>query len=335
MAPADPSVRRSVAEQMATAATAWRDSLDAGQRRLAEGAVPRDDASDLDRRRWFYTPTDHGGLTLHQQQPLQQQAAMRLVAAGLSEAGYVTVAAILGLENVLDRSEGFASGHERYRDPGRYYLRVFGHPGDQGVWGWRFGGHHVSLNNLVVDGELVATTPQFLGTNPASSPMLGGAVLRPLSRVEDLARELLRSLPADLADRAVAAHHAPADILTRNAPVVDGSVLPGREGVTGAELDPAQRAMLRDLLSTYFDRVPPGISPLATYDDEPLSAVRFTWAGPVEPGAPHYYRVQGPGLLVEWDNTQDGANHGHSVWRDPDGDFGLDVLARHRARHHA
>jgi hypothetical protein len=199
------------------------------------------------------------------------------------------------------------------------------------MWGWRFGGHHVSVNNLVVDEQLVATTPQFLGTNPASTPLLGGAVLRPLARVEDLARELVLSLPRDLAERAVLNRRAPDEILTGNTPVLGAGDLPAPAGVPGGDLDDEQRAILRELLATYFDRVPPGTSPLDSYDDPALSALRFAWAGPTEQGAPHYYRVQGPGLLVEWDNTQDGANHAHSVWRDPGRDFGHDLLAQHRA----
>ena len=154
---------------MAEAARTWLDSLTTDQRAVATGAVPADDASDAERRRWFYTPTDHGGLTVHQQRPAQQRAAMRLVATGLSTAGYVTVATTMGLENVLDQTEGFVArfDRERGRDPGLYYLRVFGEPGGTAPWGWRFGGHHVSLNNLVVDGALVATTPCFMGADPA------------------------------------------------------------------------------------------------------------------------------------------------------------------------
>src|SRR3712207_5182637 len=161
---------RQVARRMAGAAGAWLDTLDARQRRTALGAVPGDDASDAERRRWFYTPTDHGGLTLHQQRPAQQRAAMRLVASGLSTPGYVTVATTMGLENILDHTEGFVTrfDRERGRDPGLYYLRVFGEPGGSAPWGWRYGGHHVSLNNLVVDGALVATTPCFMGADPAS-----------------------------------------------------------------------------------------------------------------------------------------------------------------------
>jgi hypothetical protein len=382
MVEGDRAVRREVAARMANAARSWLDSLDAAQREVASGAMPQNDATDAERRRWFYTPTDHGGLTLHQQRPGQQRGAMRLVASGLSTAGYVTVATTMGLENVLDHTEGFVTrfDRERGRDPGLYYLRVFGEPGGPRPWGWRFGGHHVSLNNLVVDGELVSTTPCFMGADPASSPLLGGAVNRPLGRVEDLARELVRSLPAALVARAVLLPKAPSDFVTANRSVVaEGNRIialagiwrderfpdPAEQtklqalsdaiddaagfdeddhravelttvpkGVPGGELGADQRALLRALLGTYLDRVPEGISPLPRYDDAALDAVHFAWAGPTEPGQPHYYRLQGPDLLIEWDNTQRGANHAHSVWRNPSGDFGLDVLAAHRAEHH-
>ena len=379
----DASSARTVAGRMAEAAHAWLDALDADQRAVAVGAVPGDDATDAERRRWFYTPTDHGGLTLHQQRPAQQRAAMRLVAAGLSTPAYVTVATTIGLENVLDHTEGFAArfDRERGRDPGLYYLRVFGEPSGAAPWGWRFGGHHVSLNNLVVGGALVATTPCFLGADPAVSPLLGGAVNRPLARVEDLARDLVRSLRPGPAARAILHPTAPSDLVTANRTLItDGDrVIPlagiwrderfpdpveqaklqalsdAIDGATGyadadhaavaytarprglsaAELDAGQREVLRALLGTYLGRVPDEVSPLARYDDAAaLDAVHLAWAGPTEPGAPHYYRLQGPRLLVEWDNTQRGANHAHSVWRDPTADFGLDVLAAHRTAHH-
>ena len=379
------AARREVATGMAEAARVWLDSLDAEQRKISQGALPADDPSDNERRRWFYTPTDHGGLTIHQQRPAQQRAAMRLVSTGVSPAAYVTVATIMGLENVLDYIEGFKASfnRERGRDPGMYYLRVFGEPSEQGLWGWRFGGHHVSLNNLVVNGVLIATTPCFLGANPAASPLLGGAVNRPLASVEDLGRDLARSLRPELAARAIVLPKAPADFVTVNLTYVrdrdrDG-VLPligmyrnerfpdpvqqakqqslhdaitevtelndadqeavgytiEPKGVPAAEFDAEQRGILRALLATYLDRAPEGTSPLHRYHDETaLDAVHFAWAGRTAPGEPHYYRLQGPRLLVEWDNTQNSANHAHSVWRDPDSDFGLDVLARHRAAHH-
>jgi Protein of unknown function (DUF3500) len=380
----DLATRREVAARMAEAASAWLDTLEADQRRIGQGVVPADDVEDNERRRWFYTPTDHGGITIHQQRPAQQRAAMRLTSTGLSPAAYVTVATIMGLENVLDYTEGFEASfdRERGRDPGMYYLRVFGEPGDQGLWGWRFGGHHVSLNNLVVDGALVATTPCFLGANPATSPLLGGAVNRPLARVEDLGRDLVRSLRPELAARAILLPNAPSDFVTINLtyltdgdrvipfagmyrderfpdPIEEAKVRSLSEvinketelndadeeavaystepkGIPAAELNAEQREMLRALLATYLGRAPAGLSPLDRYDEEAaLDAVHFAWAGPTAPGAPHYYRLQGPRLLLEWDNTQRNANHAHSVWRDPTSDFGLDVLARHRSAHHA
>jgi hypothetical protein len=380
----DVAARREVADRMAEAARAWLETLDAEQREIGQGAAPADAASDNERRRWFYTPTDHGGLTVHQQRPSQQRAAMRLVSTGLSPAAYVTVATIMSLENILDYTEGFVAGfdRERGRDPGLYYLRLFGEPGEEGLWGWRFGGHHVSLNNLVVDGVLVATTPCFLGANPAASPLLGGAVNRPLARMEDLGRDLVRSLRQDLSARAILLPTAPSDFVTANrTDVTDGDrVIPlvgiyrderfpdpveqakfqslsavieevaelskvehaavaysiEPKGVPAAEFGAEQREMLRALLATYLDRAPAGVSPLHRYNDETLlDAVHFAWAGPTAPGQPHYYRLQGPRLLIEWDNTQSNANHAHSVWRDPTSDFGLDVLARHRAAHHA
>ncbi|WP_433293032.1 DUF3500 domain-containing protein [Actinoplanes sp. CA-030573] len=366
-----------LASAMAAAARAWLDMLTADQRAIAVGPMPSAEASDAERRRWFYTPTDHGGLTLHQQRPAQQRAAMRLVASGLSRPGFVTVATTMGLENVLDHTEGFVArfDRERGRDPGLYYLRVFGDPAPGGTWGWRFGGHHVSLNNLVVGGAVAATTPCFMGADPASSELLGGAVNRPLGRVEDLARTLVKSLDPRVA---VLSPKAPSDFVTANRTTVatgnrviplagiwrderfpdpaeqaklqalsdaidaaagytesDHSALEYTavpKGVAGAAMSPDQREVLRALLDTYFGRVPAAVAP--SYDDAALDAVHFAWAGPTEPGAPHYYRVQGPRLLLEWDNTQRNANHAHSVWRDPENDFGLDVLATHRRDHH-
>ena len=374
---------REVAARMATAAAAWLGTLDPAQRAVATGSAPSPDAeSDEDRRRWFYTPTDHGGLTLADQRPAQQRRAHQLVASGLSTAGYVTVATIIGLDNVLDQVEGWSVdwGRERGRDPGLYYLRVFGEPGGSAPWGWRFGGHHVSINNLVIDGMVRSVTPCFLGADPAASPLLGSPPLRPLSGTEDLARELVRSLDPGQADRAILLDRAPADIVGGNRPhLADGdqmlylrdvwrrpftepelaeriarmdadaerasgydagdyrrlALTSAPKGLPAQELDTGQRDLLRALLATYLGRVPDGLSPLADYDnDAVLDAVHLAWAGPTDPGRPLYYRLQGPDLVIEYDNTQRQANHAHSVWRDPAADFGYDVLGAHLAAHH-
>jgi hypothetical protein len=374
---------RDAASRMAAAAAAWLHALDPAQRAVAAGDTPGSGTeSDEERRRWFYTPTDHGGLTLGAQRPAQQRLAHELVATGLSEAGYVTVATIIGLENVLDHAEGWSVdwGRERGRDPGLYYLRVFGEPGGTAPWGWRFGGHHVSLNNLVVDGVVRSTTPCFIGADPASSPLLGPVPLRPIGGAEDLARELVRSLGPERAARATLLDRAPADIIGGNrsrlaegdemmllrdlwngqfaqpelrrglAGIDSGNaartgyetadhrrlaLTSAPKGLPAAELDAGQRDRLRALLRVYLGRVPAALSPLPDYDDDTrLDAVHLAWAGPTEAGRPLYYRLQGPGLLIEYDNVQRGANHAHSVWRDPESDFGYDVLGAHRAAHH-
>lgn len=368
--------RAQVAASTATAAAAWLDSLTDEQRAAGWWGPPGDAAAEPERRRWFYTPTDHGGLPLGAQRPAQHRLVMRLLAAGLSREGYVTVATIIGWENVLDLVEDFALtwGRERARDPGLYYLRVFGDPRTDRVWGWRFGGHHISINQVVVDGEVRAVTPCFLGADPAAAPALGGTTIRPLARVEDLARELVASLDADQRRRALLTERAPTDIVGGNRTrILDGdrmirlpdvwrghfddpeldslvrrlsdaaesaaglseadherlALTTAPKGLAGAELTAPQRELLDALVSTYTGRVAEALAP-----DVDLRAVHLAWAGSTRRGEPHYYRLQGPRFLAEWDNTQRAANHGHSVWRDPVNDFGLDLLASHRLAHH-
>ncbi len=373
----DPVANRAVAARMQAAASEWIASLAPEQRPVACWPAPGQDAqADAERVMWFYVPTDHGGLRMADQRPAQHQLVMRLLDSGLSTAGYMTVSAILGWENILDQVEGFGVswGRERGRDPGMYYLRVFGDPATDQVWGWRFGGHHVSLNFLVVDGLVVASTPCFLGLDPAAVSVLGDVPLRPLGTVEDLARDLVRSLSPGLRRDAVLLEQAPSDLVGGNRPrLADGDemlslplVWRGRftdpdlaarvdavsraaeeragvtpaghsrlaitstpKGIPGSALDQDQRAMLSALVRTYTGRVREAVAPALDVD-----TVHLAWAGSMAPGEPHYYRLQGPRFLAEWDNTQRDGNHAHSVWRDPQRDFGLDVLASHRATHH-
>jgi Protein of unknown function (DUF3500) len=311
-----------VREAMAVAAADWLASLDPGQRAKACFPFPATD----ERTTWYYTPTERGGLPLAEMGPVSQRLANRLLASGLSEGGYATAATIMGLENVLDAREGWRRGYDgrrvphRGRDPQLYFVSVFGDPGS-GAWGWRAGGHHVALNYTLPEGGAVSASPLFLGANPALTRLVGPGVLRPLAAEEDLARSLLDALAPDQRAAATLSPRPPDDILQRNRP----RVRPGPpEGLGGSGMLPQQRELLAGLLRQYFGRLP---GPLADLQagralGERLEAVHFGWAGPSEPGRPHYYRLQGPGLHIEYDNVQDGANHVHSVWRDPDGDFG-------------
>lgn len=217
--------RRAAAARMAAAALALVDTLAADQRAVA--CWPFDDD---ERTRWFYTPTDHGGLPLSAMRPSQQRLAMALLASGLSTAGFVTASTIIGLENVLDHVEGWITGFERDRgrDPGLYYVRVFGDPASDGRWSWRFGGHHVSIQHVVVDGEVVGSTPCFFGADPASAPLLGPHLLRPLAAAEDLARDLVRSFDDAQLHAAILGPVAPTDLVSANRTELlhHGGVLP-------------------------------------------------------------------------------------------------------------
>jgi Protein of unknown function (DUF3500) len=307
---------------MAAAAADWLASLDPARRAKAGYPFPADE----ERTRWYYTPTERGGLPLAEMGPVSQRLAHRLVASGLSQGGYATAATIMGLENVLDAKEGWRRGYDgravphRGRDPQLYFVSVFGEPGD-GPWGWRVGGHHVALNYTIGAGGEVSASPLFLGANPALTRLVGPGVLRPLAAEEDLARELLDALAPDQLATATLSETAPGDILQTNRPAV--RVGPP-EGLAGAGMLPQQRALLAGLLDQYLGRLP---APLAELEGqrvtgELLDEVHFGWAGGREPGQPHYYRIQGPRQHIEYDNVQNGANHVHSVWRDPEGDFG-------------
>ena len=365
-----------LATQMGDAALALLHSLDDRQHPVA--VWPFDD--HLERTRWFYTPTDHGGLAISAMDAAQQRLTHRLVATGLSHAGYVTVATIMGLENVLDQLEGWSTSWDRPRgrDPGLYYVRIFGDPAGTQPWAWRFGGHHVSVNHVIVDGAVVGSTPNFLGADPASSPLLGPHLLRPLAGAEDIGRELVRSLSDHQLSQARLSMVAPIDLVSVNRSVYgqgDGDLpLPladiwrGRfegkmadrvaqiqadleesaglmpahleavrlttvaKGIGADQLTSSQRSILRSLLDVYVHRLPDALADTeaAKYANETgLDTVNFAWAGGLEPGEGHYYRVQGADLLVEYDNSQRGANHVHSVWRSPQSDFGGDALRTH------
>jgi hypothetical protein len=315
-------VTAALRERMAEAAAGWLASLDPAQRAKASFGFP----ADAERTRWYYTPTERGGLPLAEMGPVSQRLAHRLVACGLSEGGYATAATIMGLENVLDAKEGWRRGYDgravphRGRDPQLYFVSVFGDPGS-GSWGWRAGGHHLALNyTLAADGR-VSASPLFFGANPARTRLVGPGVLRPLAAEEDLGRELLACLAPDQRAEAVVSPFAPDDILQRNRPRVEAGP---PDGLPAGRMLPQQRVLLKGLVRHYLDRLPAALAAAeaARVTGEAGGALRFAWAGGSEPGQPHYYRIQGPRLLIEYDNVQNGVNHVHSVWRDPVGDFG-------------
>lgn len=368
-------------ERMGRAVAEFAAALSSAQ--LERAQYPFED--EAARREWHYTPMARPGIALIELDAGQQQLARKVVRSGLSEAGYNTAMTIMSMDAVLANLERFSNapfgGYDgpvpsRRRDPNVYFLALFGDPAGDSAWGWSFGGHHISLHYVVVDGELSRPAPAFLGSNPAAAPLTGGIMLRPLAACEDLARGLLASLDHGQRAKALLSSVAPADIVQANRRRVEDDALPvplGQlmnlpwtpalekrfadelaalgttaesqeairytarpKGLPVAALTAGQGEALRQLLGCYLDRMPPEIAQREErrIAEESLPGMHFAWAGSAEPGQPHYYRLQGPRFLIEYDNAQDGANHVHSVWRDPEGDFGDDLLGRHYREEH-
>ena len=309
--PADP------ASAMSSAALRFLDSLNDEQ----EAAV-RFPFDGEDRFDWHFIPRERKGVSLKMMTGSQRAAALDLVRTGLSEEGFTKAEIIRQLEQILYEQEG-----RDIRDPDLYFFMIFGEPGDGAAWGWRYEGHHISQNWTIVDGA-VAATPQFFGSNPAEvrgGPRQG---LRVLGSEEDQARALLGSLDDAQRKAALIADEAPSDILTRAQPRV---TLLEDFGVAHKDLDADQQAALWSIVEEYAAAQPGPVAHarLAEVRDAGLDGIRFVWMGGEARGEPHYYRIQGPTFLIEYDNTQGNANHVHSVWRDYAGDFGRDLLAEH------
>jgi hypothetical protein len=279
----------------------------------------------LERQVWHYTPGLRRGVSLAEMGRDATKSVHQLLTTVVSRAAHTRLTAITGLEDVLDESEGGKRG----RHAGDYWTAVFGEPGAS-AWGWRFEGHHVSIN-VTVAGGAVSTTPFFLGANPATvTDERGSTVSRPLAPEEDVGLALLMSLDDDQRKRAVVGDAVPSDILSGEAP--DATTVVGLGALTGlpaSALRPNQIALLRNLAALYVNRLSSELAePILAEMDHDLPAFCFTWAGPATPasGQPRYYRLEGPRFLVEFDNRQNSANHIHSVWRDPGGDFGARLL---------
>ncbi len=314
------------AATMAKAATQFINSLSPEQRAKAVLAFNSDD-----RLRWHFIPNEtfpRRGLMIKDMNETQRGLAHDLLRTGLSARGYNKVSAIIELEDILRVME---AGGKFARNKEEYLFSVFGTPGAKGNWGWRVEGHHVSLRFTIVDGASrghLASTPMFLGTNPAEVRDGDKKGLRILADEEDAARSLLMSLSADQRKQAIVNAVAPNDILTTNKN--DITPLPD-QGVTFASPGAEQQALLTRLIEIYSANMETDIAAerMARIKAAGMDRIRFAWAGETEKGKKHYYMVQGPTFLIEFDNTQNNGNHVHSVWRDFNGDFGRDLLREH------
>ncbi len=323
---------------MAKAVDALVGSLTPEQRQKM--ALPLD---SVDRTRWNFVPTSmfpRQGLPLKEMTDPQRKLAHDLLRAALSQRGYTTTVAVMSdLEAILRETEtaaraaaeakGTGGGRGgQVRDPELYFFTVFGTPGAKGAWGWRVEGHHVSLHFTVANGATVVAAPSFWGSNPAEvrdGPKKG---YRALDKEQDAGRAVVMALDEAQRKTAIFSDTAPNDIITMTA-ASTGPLTP--DGVAASAMTPKQRELLMQLVEVYTSQMTADIAADRQADIKKggVEKITFAWAGPVEPGQRHYYRVQGPTFLIEFDNTQNNGNHIHSVWRDFESDFGRDLLREH------
>lgn len=318
------------ARRMARAAERFLATLSTEQRAVAQFPF-----AGNERYVWHYTPVDREGLRFKEMTSEQRAAAIGLFDSGLSARGTRQAQQIIALEPILREAERMAGVvNNWHRDPERYSFSVFGEPGGDAAWGWRAGGHHIGVHFAIIGGDLVAPTPLFLGANPAEvrhGPEIG---LRVLAAEEDLARALLSSLSPAQKAIAIVDPVAPSDILTKNYRQVNLDLPPN--GIRYGDLSGEQRERLVQLIRHYVDRAAEDLAGNAwqRLAKSGLDGITFAWAGPEERGRGHYYAVKGTTFLIEYDNTQNDANHIHSVWRDAANDWGEDLLAAHYAAAH-
>jgi hypothetical protein len=315
---------------MAQAASEFLSALTPQQRAKATFDFESDE-----RENWHFIPRPRQGLSRGDMSAPQLEAADHLVATGLSERGHDKANAIVRHETILGEAERRVGETRFQRSSDLYYASVFGDPDNtERPWGWRFEGHHVSLNFTMVDGETVSVTPSFFGANPAEVKQGPSNGLRILSDEEDLARSLLTSLRPDLRRKAIVYPTAPAEILTRASRRVNVDT---PAGLAADLMSSDQRDTLMSLVRVFVERKTDEVASqqLGRIGADGIGNIHFAWAGSEHRGQGHYYRLHGPGLFVEYDNTQNGANHVHAVWRDTACDFGADVLAEHYREHHS
>jgi hypothetical protein len=305
--------------QMATAASRLLSALDKEQ--IAKATYEFDAPERLN---WHFIPRVRKGLPIKEMTPAQRALTFGLLHTGVGATGYLKATTIMSLEQVLRDLE---QGKGPVRDPELYFLTLFGKPSDGGKWGWRIEGHHLSLNFTLEGGKIVSATPAFFGANPAEVRQGPREGLRTLADVEDRALRLVQALTPDQHKQAVVETAAPKDIRAANTPQppTDAAV-----GIALKDLTEEQRPMLKALVESYAADMPAEVAHawMTEIREAGPENVRFAWFGATDRSQGHAYRVQGPTFLIEFNNTQNEANHIHSVWRNMLGDFGVPLAAK-------
>ncbi|MDA0997955.1 MAG: DUF3500 domain-containing protein [Proteobacteria bacterium] len=278
---------------------------------------------DEERFDWRYIPSSRDGAVIRGMSAAERAATKQLLRSTLSSGGILKAEAIMALEQVLREIEG---GSASFRDPENYFISIFGEPGAF-PWGWRLEGHHLSINVTLSASGAISVTPAFAGTNPAKIPSGPRAGFRIQNDEYVLSLRLANGLTPAQRKLAMIADRSLGEIVTGPG---RGDALSKPQGIPVPDLSPRQRILLMELITAYVGLARDEIGqPYMSLVEKGLADTRFAWAGPTSGGEPFYYRIHGPRILIEFDDTQNGGNHIHSLWRDPMNDFGRDDLARH------
>lgn len=304
------------AGDMAKSAQTFLEHLSDDQKQQATFAFDSEE-----RLNWHFIPRERKGLPLKDMNDEDRKRAYELIKTGLSESGYAQALDVMALEEVLYLlEEGDRAERRAKRDPLKYYISVFGEPSNTGKWGWRVEGHHLSLNYTIEDGKVVSSTPEFFGANPALIDAGPGRKVRVLGTEEDLARQILKLCDDEQKALAWQDMKAPDDLRGGGVaqPVVTNPV-----GLAVSQMTPDQKKLLQKLLSEYLKNMPADVEKerRARINASGIDDIYFAWWGSSEPNERHYYVVQGETFIIEYNNTQNSANHVHSFWRNIDGDF--------------
>ncbi len=278
------------------------------------------------RDKWHFLPWssyERQGLPLKELRPDQRELVHTLLQSSLSDTGYKQTTDIMGLEKVLAAS----SGDPVYRDPERYYVSIYGNPAREDVWMWTFEGHHVSLHFTTV-ADNVSYAPRFFGSNPGRIMEGERKGFSPLVNEEDMGLKLINMLSSSQKQIAIFNEKAYTDVVSFNKSAVE-KLAP--EGILVSNLTAVQKKLVMNIIYEYVSTIPAdqSMEKIKNIRKEEMDEMRFAWAGATELGKAHYYRIQAKTFMIEFDNSQNNANHIHSVWRDFDGDFGRDLLKEH------
>ena len=318
-------------QPIVAAANAFISILDSAQKARALYPFDTDERYNFH----FFPIENRKGISFNELTSSQKQAAKNLIKTCLSEDATKKVNEIMELENVLKQIEN-RKADDHYRDPGKYNVTIFGLPGNNTTWGWRFEGHHICFNFSAKDKKLVSGTPGFFGANPATVRTGPHKGLQVLKEETEKGFALLHSFTKEQLKKAIIDKTAPGDIITF---ISRKAMIDNPAGVLYSEMTTTQQEQLLQLINVYVHRYTKlfAAEMLKEIQQAGLNNLRFAWAGFTEPdaGKPNYYRIQGPTIIIEYDNSQNNANHIHSVLRDLKNDFGGDLLLEHYKSGHS